>query len=126
MIEPSGAAARRFLAAFAVPLAAPLLGAKLAAATPPAPTPSTTLQVPAAHAQAPTPLALSCTGCHQSHINSPSMPALDTLEPAKIAAVLRLARDSPQSGSIMARFAAKLSDADIDQLARELGRARTP
>ena len=68
------------------------------------------------------PLALSCIGCHQPKINSASMPALSNLAPAAIAKSLRRARDRPEFGSIMARFAAKLSDADIEQLSKELGK----
>jgi len=68
------------------------------------------------------PLALSCTGCHQARVNSPSMPALNTLPPKVIAASLRRSRDTPQFGSIMARFTAKLTDADIDALAFQLGK----
>jgi cytochrome c553 len=80
---------------------------------------------PTAHARAPSPLAQSCMGCHQSKVNSPSMPALDALSPAAIAASLRRSRDAPQFGSIMARFTSKLTDADIDDLARQLGAAKT-
>jgi cytochrome c553 len=81
---------------------------------------ATAFWAPAAFAASP--LALSCTGCHQPRIDSPSMPALDKLPPSSIAASLRRARDAPQFGSIMARFAAKLSDADIEDLARQLGK----
>lgn len=41
---------------------------------------------------------------------------------ARIAASLRAARDQPEPGSIMARFAQHLSDAEIDVLAAELGK----
>jgi hypothetical protein len=40
-----------------------------------------------------------------------------------IAAYLRQVRDAPPPGSIMARFTSKLTDAEIDALALELGRA---
>lgn len=70
---------------------------------------------------APSPLALSCLGCHQPAVNSAEMPALLRLPPAAIEASLKAARDQPQSGAIMARFAAKLSDAEIAALAAELG-----
>jgi len=73
-------------------------------------------------ADLPSPLALSCLGCHQPMVNAREMPALDRLPPADIAAALRRSRDAPETGSIMARFAVKLTDADIDALARELGR----
>lgn len=68
------------------------------------------------------PLALSCLGCHQGAVDAPEMPALDRLAPARIAAALKHARDAPQPGLIMPRFAATLSDAEIAQLAAELGR----
>jgi cytochrome c553 len=77
----------------------------------------------AAGGAAPSPLALSCLGCHQPAVNSPEMPALQTLSGRRIDAALRSARDAPRTGSIMARFASGLSDADIARLARELGRA---
>lgn len=76
--------------------------------------------VPLAHA-APSPLALSCLGCHQPSVNSAEMPALSRLSPAAIEASLKAARDQPQTGAIMARFAARLSDAEIAALAAELG-----
>jgi len=78
--------------------------------------------VPPAKTRAASPLALSCLGCHQAKVNSPSMPALDALPPAAIAASLRRSRDAPQFGSIMARFTSTLSDADIDDLASQLGK----
>jgi cytochrome c553 len=68
------------------------------------------------------PLALSCQGCHQTSVNSPEMPALNRLPAAQIAGALRQARDQPRPGTIMPRFTAHLSDAEIDALARELGR----
>ncbi len=72
-------------------------------------------------ASATAPLALSCQGCHETSVNSPEMPALDRMPATRIAASLRASRDAPRSGSIMARFALRLSDAQIDALARELG-----
>ena len=80
-------------------------------------------QLPPPPVAAISPLALSCTGCHQSKINSSEMPALNRLRPRVIAAALRRSRDAPAPGSIMARFTAKLSDEDIEALAHELGRA---
>lgn len=77
----------------------------------------------AAPAKSLSPLALSCLACHQPAVNAASMPALDHYAPAAIAASLRAARDQPQPGSIMARFAVKLGDAEIEQLAAELGQA---
>ena len=74
----------------------------------------------------PSPLALSCQGCHQPARNAATMPALDRYPPAAIAASLREARDQPQAGSIMARFAQHLSDAEIDALAVELGTPAKP
>jgi len=74
-------------------------------------------------AAAASPLGLSCLGCHQPKINSPSMPALNSRSPMAIAAYLRQVRDAPPPGSIMARFTSKLTDAEIDALALELGRA---
>ncbi|WP_295685236.1 hypothetical protein [uncultured Nevskia sp.] len=68
------------------------------------------------------PLASSCQGCHQPAVNAGTMPALDRYTAARIAASLRAARDQPEPGSIMARFAQHLSDAEIDALATELGR----
>jgi cytochrome c553 len=68
------------------------------------------------------PLALSCTGCHQPRVNSREMPALDRRTPQDIVAALRRSRDAPTPGSIMARFTVKLTDAQIESLARELGR----
>lgn len=77
-------------------------------------------------AQALSPLALSCQGCHQPAVNAASMPALNRYSPAAIAASLKAARETPEPGSIMARFAQYLSDAEIDALARELGKPGTP
>ena len=68
------------------------------------------------------PLALSCTGCHQPSVNSRAMPALNRLSATQLAASLRQARDQPRPDSIMTRFAAKLTDAQIDRLAAELSR----
>lgn len=82
-----------------------------------------TAALPARAAPAPSPLALSCTGCHQASVNSPAMPALDRMTPAALEASLKAARDTPQTGSVMARFVAKMSDTEIAQLAAELGRA---
>ncbi len=79
------------------------------------------LAVTPARAAAPSPLALSCMGCHQTQANSESMPALNRLTPAAIEASLKSARDKPQPGSIMARFVEKMSDAEIARLAAELG-----
>ncbi len=70
-----------------------------------------------------TPLAWSCTGCHRPNSRSREIPSLARRSPAFIAASLRRSRDAPRPGSIMARFAAKLSDEDIASLARQLGRA---
>lgn len=71
---------------------------------------------------APSPLALSCQGCHQPAVDAATMPALSKRSPAQIAASLHAARDQPAAGSIMARFAQHLSDAEIDALAAELGK----
>lgn len=71
---------------------------------------------------APSPLALSCQGCHQPAVDAGTMPALSKHSPAEIAASLHAARDQPVAGSIMARFAQHLSDAEIDALATELGK----
>ena len=51
------------------------------------------------------------------------MPALNRLPPPVIAAALRRSRDAPAPGSIMARFTARLTDEDIEALARQLGGA---
>ena len=77
-------------------------------------------------AQALSPLALSCQGCHQAAVNAGTMPSLAGYPADKIAASLRAARETPQPGSIMARFAQYLSDAEIDGLAADaaLRRAR--
>lgn len=72
-------------------------------------------------APAVTPLALSCLGCHQPRVDAPTMPALERFSADQIAASLRAARDHPDPASIMTRFAAGLSDADIDRLAHDLG-----
>lgn len=77
----------------------------------------------AAPAKALSPLAMSCLACHQPAVNAASMPSLTHYSADAIAASLRAARDQPQPGSIMARFAVKLGDAEIDQLAAELGAA---
>jgi cytochrome c553 len=74
----------------------------------------------AANGFAASPLALSCLGCHQPSVNAPEMPALNALSHRRLAQALRSARDAPRLGSIMARFASKLSDAEIDRLAAEL------
>lgn len=76
----------------------------------------------AAPAKALSPLAQSCQGCHQPAVNAATMPALGSYPAVTIAAKLRAARDEPEPGSIMARFAQYLSDAEIDGLAAELGR----
>lgn len=68
------------------------------------------------------PLAMSCLGCHAPAVDAESMPALHRLAPARIAERLRAARDDPAPGSIMARFAEYLSNAEIDALATELGK----
>lgn len=68
------------------------------------------------------PLASSCQGCHQPAVNAATMPALSGYPAARIAASLHAARDQPEPGSIMARFAQHLSDAEIDTLAAELGK----
>jgi len=75
----------------------------------------------AAPAKPLSPLALSCQGCHQPAVNAASMPSLAGYPALKIAASLRAARETPESGSIMARFAQYLSDAEIEALAAELG-----
>ncbi|WP_022975246.1 c-type cytochrome [Nevskia ramosa] len=73
------------------------------------------------------PLASSCQGCHQPAVNAATMPALGGYSAARISASLRAARDQPEPGSIMARFALHLSDAEIDSLATELGKpAKAP
>lgn len=68
------------------------------------------------------PLAQSCQGCHQPAVNATTMPALGSHSSVQIAGSLRAARDQPKPGSIMARFALHLSDAEIDSLAAELGK----
>ncbi|WP_293391169.1 hypothetical protein [Nevskia sp.] len=80
--------------------------------------------IAAAHVARPplSPLAQSCQGCHQPAVNAATMPALSGYPSARIAASLRAARDQPEPGSIMARFAQHLSNAEIDSLAAELGK----
>ncbi len=77
-------------------------------------------------AQALSPLALSCQGCHQPAVNASTMPSLNRYPADKIAASLKAAREEPQPGSIMARFAQYLSDAEIAALAAELGQPAKP
>lgn len=77
-------------------------------------------------AQALSPLALSCQGCHQPAVNAATMPALSRYPADKIAASLKAAREEPQPGSIMARFAQYLTDAEIAALAAELGSPAAP
>ncbi len=77
--------------------------------------------VTAAPTKALSPLALSCQGCHQAVVNAASMPSLAGYPASRIAASLRAARDQPEPGSIMARFAQYLTDAEIDALAAEIG-----
>lgn len=77
-------------------------------------------------AQALSPLALSCQGCHQPGVNAASMPSLEGYTADQIAASLKAAREEPQPGSIMARFAQYLTDAEIAALAAELGSAAKP
>ncbi len=72
------------------------------------------------------PLARSCQGCHQPTVNAATMPALGRYPATEIAAKLRAARDQPEPGSIMARFAQQLGDAEIEALAAELGRPASP
>lgn len=72
------------------------------------------------------PLALSCQGCHQPAVDAATMPALGRYPAATIAAKLRAAREEPEPGSIMARYAQYLSDAEIDGLAAELGQPAKP
>jgi len=84
------------------------------------------IAAPAA-AKAPlSPLALSCQGCHQPVVDAATMPALGRYPAATIAAKLRAAREEPEPGSIMARFAQYLSDTEIDGLAAELGQPAKP
>ena len=73
-----------------------------------------------APARAASPLALSCMGCHLPAVDAREMPALNRLSRDQIARSLREARNTPQSGSIMARLVSTFSDAEIDQLAAEL------
>lgn len=80
----------------------------------------------AAPAKRLSPLALSCTGCHQPAVDAASMPALNGYPAERIAASLRAARDAPAPGSIMARFAQRLSDDEIRALAAELGTPARP
>jgi len=94
---------------------ASLLVAGLTAAAPALATPS------AISASRLSPLALSCQGCHQPAVNAASMPSLAGYSAARIAASLRAAREAPEPGSIMARFAKALTDTEIDALAAELG-----
>lgn len=72
------------------------------------------------------PLALSCLGCHQPAVDAREMPALAHLTPEQISAALREARDHPQTGSIMARLVAHLSDDEIAKLGAELGTSGKP
>ena len=95
---------------------ASLLVACLTAAAPALATPSA-----ATSAKPLSPLALSCQGCHQPAVNVASMPSLAGYSAARIAASLRAAREAPEPGSIMARFAKALTDTEIDALAAELG-----
>lgn len=67
------------------------------------------------------PLAMSCLACHEPAVDAATMPSLAVYSSAAIAASLRAARDQPQPGSIMARYAQFLTDAEIDALASELG-----
>ncbi|WP_293368955.1 hypothetical protein [Nevskia sp.] len=76
--------------------------------------------------EAPSPLALSCQGCHQPAVNAGTMLALNRYPAEKIAASLKAAREEPQPGSIMARFAQYLTDAEIAALAAELGSPAPP
>jgi cytochrome c553 len=76
----------------------------------------------AAPATSLSPLALSCLACHEPTVDASTMPSLARFSAAAIAASLRAARDDPQLGSIMARYAQFLSDAEIEALAAELGR----
>jgi cytochrome c553 len=80
------------------------------------------LLIASAGSIAASPLALSCQGCHQPAVDSTQMPSLRKQPAQQIADYLRRSRDTPQVGSIMARFTSKLSDADIDRLATELGK----
>lgn len=95
------------------PCPAALLTALLLAVGSPLAAPATSLS----------PLALSCLACHEPTVDAATMPSLARFSATAIAASLRAARDDPQPGSIMARYAQFLSDAEIAALAAELGRA---
>ena len=66
------------------------------------------------------PLALSCQGCHRPGSSSTEFVGLNRLSAASIRDALQRSRDQPDPGAIMSRFAAKLSDGQIGQLAAEL------
>lgn len=74
----------------------------------------------------PTPLALSCLTCHQPGSHPAEIPSLAEKSATDIAAALRAARDQPKAGSIMARFATAMTDAQITALANELGAKTQP
>ena len=77
-------------------------------------------------APAPTALGLSCLTCHAGLGWGPGRAGegagpLSQWAPPALAQALRAFRDGERAGTVMPRLARPLSDADIAQLARELG-----
>lgn len=82
------------------------------------------LALPAAAAEPPTPLALSCTSCHVSTMTqTASIPSLASLSSAQIAEALRDYASGKRTGAIMPRLAPALSETDIASLSAYFGRA---
>jgi len=66
-------------------------------------------------------LAASCSGCHRG-TGDGSLPRLGGLTAAELAEALRAFRAGEREATLMNRLAAGYSDAEIDRLARTLGR----
>ena len=75
----------------------------------------------------PTPLGLSCLGCHQPGLGSDATAdaaAVDLarLDSARLKAALLAYRGGQREGTVMPRLARRLTDAEIEQLSRQLSR----
>ena len=70
-----------------------------------------------------TPLGLSCLGCHQPDLG-PDAAAVDLarLDSARLKAALLAYRGGQREGTVMPRLARGLTDAEIEQLSRQLSR----
>lgn len=75
------------------------------------------------HQPLPSALSLICKSCHNGPDQDRHAVDLSTVSVGDIADALRAWRDASREGTVMPRLARTLSDAEIEQLAHELGRA---